>query len=79
MVATKSGSVRGITQTTAISGIRVQKFLNIPYAEAPVGRLRFKKPQPKKPWNGNMFHQFKFTKQNYNICNTLYSVCSALS
>ena len=53
MVATKSGSVRGIIQTTAISGIRVQKFLNIPYADAPVGQLRFEKPQPKKPWKGN--------------------------
>ncbi|TRY76508.1 hypothetical protein TCAL_11403 [Tigriopus californicus] len=27
-------------------------FLGIPYAEAPVGHLRFKRPQPAKPWNG---------------------------
>ncbi|CAB4003973.1 Hypothetical predicted protein [Paramuricea clavata] len=37
-------------QSSSLSGIRVQKFLNIPYAEAPVGQLRFEKPQPKRPW-----------------------------
>ena len=60
MISTKSGLVRGIIQSSAVSAIRVQKFLNIPYAEAPVGMLRFEKPQPKKPWNGKvsvMFHR----------------------
>jgi carboxylesterase type B len=41
-------------QDSSIPGIKVQKFLNIPYAEAPTGELRFEKPQPKKPWNGNI-------------------------
>ncbi|CAB4016509.1 liver carboxylesterase 1, partial [Paramuricea clavata] len=52
VIKTKLGSIRGKIQSSSLSGIRVQKFLNIPYAEAPVGQLRFKKPQPKRPWKG---------------------------
>ena len=54
VISTKSGLVRGKIQSSAVSGIKVQKFLNIPYAEAPVGRLRFEIPQPKKHWKGNI-------------------------
>ena len=54
VITTKSGKVRGLVQSSSLPGIKVQKFLNIPYAEAPVGKLRFEKPQPKKPWNGNV-------------------------
>lgn len=38
-----------------IEGVEHQGFAlykNIPYAEAPVGNLRWKAPVPKKPWNG---------------------------
>jgi carboxylesterase type B len=51
-MTTKSGAIRGVIQSSSIHGKTIQKFLNIPYAEAPVGQLRFAKPQPKKPWNG---------------------------
>ena len=27
-------------------------YMNIPYAEAPIGNLRWKAPVPKKPWTG---------------------------
>ena len=48
-----AGSVTGKIEETKFHGVRVEKFLNIYYAEAPVGKLRFMKPQPKKPWKGN--------------------------
>ena len=54
MITTNSGSIRGIIQSSSLSGRTVQKFPNIPYAEAPVGQLRFEKPQPKKPWKGKV-------------------------
>ncbi|KAM8921421.1 cholinesterase-like [Pelodytes ibericus] len=48
IVDTKQGKVRGI-QLSMLSG-SVTAFLGIPYAEPPIGTLRFKKPVPRKPW-----------------------------
>ncbi|XP_046863092.1 acetylcholinesterase-like isoform X2 [Xenia sp. Carnegie-2017] len=52
VVETKAGKIRGATEKASINGKTVLKYLNIPYAEAPVGELRFEKPVPKKPWRG---------------------------
>lgn len=46
-VKTASGLVEG---TTAAPGVRV--FRGIPFAAPPVGDLRWKAPQPVKPWTG---------------------------
>jgi hypothetical protein len=35
---------------------RVRSFLGVPFAESPIGDLRFKPPLPKKPWNGQSLH-----------------------
>jgi para-nitrobenzyl esterase len=43
---TRSGKVKGVLETT---GTLV--FKGIPYAKPPVGKLRFKPPQPPKPWS----------------------------
>ena len=45
-VNTTSGVVRG--QTFHVLNTSVNEFLNIPYAEPPVGALRFNKPLPLK-------------------------------
>jgi para-nitrobenzyl esterase len=45
IVNTESGPVAG-------SGVTVRTYKGIPYAEAPVGDLRWKPPQPAKPWKG---------------------------
>jgi para-nitrobenzyl esterase len=45
-VATKYGAVSG----EAIDG--ATRFLGIPYAASPTGRLRFQAPQPPAPWDG---------------------------
>ena len=55
-VSISAGTVRGMIEKTAFEDIKVQKFINIPYAEAPVGKLRFMKPEPKKPWKGKEYN-----------------------
>lgn len=50
VVMTTSGPLQGITVDS--EGFELEAFLGIPYAEPPVGRLRFAKPVPKTPWSG---------------------------
>ena len=47
---TKTGETRGLQQE--VFGKKVNCFLGIPYAEPPVGKLRFRAPQPAQPWQG---------------------------
>ena len=58
-VQTKLGSLTGTvdevngTVNESASG-KVYMFLNIPFAKAPVGDLRFRKPEPYGPWTGTL-------------------------
>lgn len=47
LVKTTNGTLEGVTEA---SGIRSYK--GIPYAQPPVGDLRWKEPQPPKNWTG---------------------------
>ncbi|XP_042147800.1 acetylcholinesterase-like [Ixodes scapularis] len=49
-VHTSLGVVVG--QRITVGGRDVDEFLGIPYAEPPLGELRFRKPQPVRAWNG---------------------------
>ena len=46
-VKTASGKLRGVARPTGGA-----KFLGIPYAQPPVGGLRWREPLPVKPWSG---------------------------
>lgn len=50
-VKTTTGNVRGVTLQTP-DGKEVEAFLGIPYAEPPIGKLRFERPLPIRPWEG---------------------------
>ncbi|XP_041969347.1 juvenile hormone esterase-like isoform X2 [Aricia agestis] len=51
IVTVKEGQLRG-SVTKAIQGFSYYSFKGIPYAQPPVGNLRFKAPQPPQPWQG---------------------------
>ena len=58
-VKTSSGVVRG--HTIQVGEQNVNQFLGIPFAEPPVGSLRFAKPKPlQKPLEVRVDTNFKF-------------------
>ena len=50
VVQTESGAIVGKIETVPHS-TAVYQYLGIPYAEPPVGELRFAAPKPAKPWS----------------------------
>lgn len=59
VVTIQTGKVRGVTMFST-KNREFYAFRGIPYAEAPVGHLRFKDPVPKAPWTG----EFDATKDS---------------
>ncbi|KAJ8672672.1 hypothetical protein QAD02_003932 [Eretmocerus hayati] len=51
IISTTEGEIQGIT-LTSILGEKYLAFEGIPYAQSPVGSLRFEKPQPPSKWSG---------------------------
>ncbi|XP_066152185.1 acetylcholinesterase-like [Euwallacea fornicatus] len=51
IIRTTKGKVRGTTLTAA-TGKKVDAWLGIPYAQKPVGNLRFRHPRPYEKWEG---------------------------
>ena len=51
VVQTDKGAIRGISETGTYGGV-VHSYFGIPYAEAPVGDLRWRPAQEKTPWSG---------------------------
>lgn len=49
-IKTKNGRVKGKLLSTKDGQVRA--FLGIPYAKPPVGKLRFRAPQPAQRWRG---------------------------
>ncbi|XP_037925135.1 acetylcholinesterase-like [Hermetia illucens] len=51
VIQTDKGKIRGIT-LTAPTGKKVDAWLGIPYAQPPIGALRFRHPRPAERWTG---------------------------
>ncbi|XP_065203560.1 juvenile hormone esterase-like [Planococcus citri] len=52
-IDTKLGHIKG-TKGTSRDGKKFNIFLKIPYAQPPLGKLRFRNPAPVQPWNGTL-------------------------
>lgn len=57
---TKDGLVRGQLKKTALNGRSYYSYRGIPFAETPVGDLRFKAPEPSKPWAPKILDAFEY-------------------
>uniref|UniRef100_A0A8C8S7P0 Carboxylic ester hydrolase n=1 Tax=Pelusios castaneus TaxID=367368 RepID=A0A8C8S7P0_9SAUR len=66
---TRAGRVRGL-RLPVLSG-HISAFLGIPYAEPPVGKMRFRRPEPKKPWSG-VLEATAYRQACYQYVDTLY-------
>ena len=67
IVTTKYGNIEGLTASypNATGPFKsVSKFLGVPYAAPPIGKLRFKAPQPPQEWKPNT----RPAKTHGNIC-----------
>jgi len=81
IVATKQGKVQGV-QDTNLSGRSYYAFWGIPYAKAPLGERRFKKPEMAESWGeavkdareeGSACRQFElFMNKEYGTADCLF-------
>ncbi|KAJ8933691.1 hypothetical protein NQ318_008410 [Aromia moschata] len=53
-VKTRLGELKG-TWRFSVSGKKFASFESVPYAQPPIGDLRFEDPVPVKPWRGSYF------------------------
>lgn len=60
LVKTESGIIEGLPGWNQAVGL----FRGIPYAAPPIGELRWRAPQPVKPWEG-VLHAYKFGNISY--------------
>lgn len=51
IITTDKGKIRG-TVLTSGSGRKVDAWLGIPYAQPPIGQLRYRHPRPAEKWTG---------------------------
>jgi len=70
LVATTKGLVRGITQKI-FTGRYVDAFLGIPFAQAPLGKYRFRHPQQVNPWRGEL-DASRMSSSCYQINDTFF-------
>ncbi|KAK3746976.1 hypothetical protein QZH41_002528 [Actinostola sp. cb2023] len=62
LVLTKQGYIKGIQESFIYKGQNqtIYKFLGVPYAEKPIGDLRFKRPQSLKSWRLSVYNATYF-------------------
>ena len=63
IITTQTGKIRGKNVNMKNNGLEpVMQYLGIPYAEPPIGILRWKKTKKKEPWQGRFIENTTFLK-----------------
>ena len=77
-IKSKYGKVRGVKVDLGDPDLKpVVKFLGIPYAQPPIGKLRWRKTEAPMKWNG-LYDVFRIKKKKlriWKVCN-LRNVCN---
>lgn len=68
IASTSQGQLIG--KTERFNGNAVEAYLGIPYAQPPVGKLRFRKPAPLDSWNGT----YDASRAKHSCIQTLYPI-----
>ncbi|PZC86944.1 hypothetical protein B5X24_HaOG200211 [Helicoverpa armigera] len=71
VVRTRKGRVRGITLTAA-TGKKVDAWFGIPYAQKPVGDLRFRHPRPAESWGDEILNTTTLPHSCVQIIDTVF-------
>lgn len=71
VVRTKKGRVKGITLTAA-TGKKVDAWFGIPYAQKPVGELRFRHPRPIENWGDEILNTTTLPHSCVQIIDTVF-------
>lgn len=69
VINTKHGKVQG--KLLSVPGGNVRAFLGIPYGKPPLGKLRFRAPEPAEAWDG-VRDATKFPNSCYQIPDTAF-------
>jgi hypothetical protein len=68
----ENGLIEGFIVSN-LFGRNVKVYYGIPYAEPPIGNLRFEKPVPKKRWNSQYYLHLTYFKI-FNIIITIFII-----
>lgn len=69
VINTRHGKVKG--KLLSVLGGEVRAFLGIPYGQPPVGKMRFKAPEPVEGWEG-VRDAIKFPNSCYQMPDTAF-------
>ncbi|XP_061638420.1 acetylcholinesterase-like [Phyllopteryx taeniolatus] len=69
IVNTRNGKVQG--KQLSVLGGEIRVFLGIPYAKPPLGKLRFRAPEPAERWEG-VLDATNYANSCYQIPDTVY-------
>lgn len=71
IIKTRKGKVRGVTLTAA-SGKQVDAWMGIPYAQKPIGMLRFRHPRPVDSWGDEILNTTSPPNSCVQIIDTVF-------